>query len=100
LTYQVQGRQVNSNERYQVQGPVDTSTNDQGQFRLPWADNYLPGTLEVFVQITSPGLQPVELQYLLGTTTHQVALVMRSSAFRQLLAARIGLYGALVSTQL
>lgn len=94
LIYRVTGRQVNSNQRYEIKAPTETSTNELGRFEFSIPDDrYRIGTKEVFVLIKSPDLQSVELEYLLGTTSHDVTIVMRKAVHRATELTKMALYG-------
>lgn len=91
FTYQVFGRQLNSNNRYIIKNRTTTSTTQStredagGRFSIGIpASEFRPGTKEVFVLLESDGKQPVELSYLLGTAQHEVAIVMRDLFYKVL----------------
>ena len=89
LSYEVNGRNIKSNKRYSIKPMDNTKTNNgdrdpnmSGSFRLVIPeDQFEPGTQEVFVTVISPGLQPVELNYFLGTAYHDVTIVMREAKY-------------------
>jgi hypothetical protein len=90
ITYEIFGRNPNTNVPYSIKSPAKFKTNDgvadatkAGDFKIVIdATKLRKDSHEAFIRLSNPDLETVQIPYILGTEVHNVDIVMKQAGYK------------------